>query len=409
MNKGMRFLFSVLLFSFLLNGVPSIALTLNPQISSDSSNPYSRGFFKHWIDSDKDGCDTRKEVLIAEAIVKPKVSKKCAISGGLWRSTYDGFTVRDASKLDVDHIVPLKEAWRSGAWAWTPKQRQDFANDLEDSRALIAVSINSNRSKSDNDISDWVPATDPCGYVKDWVAIKARYSLTYDSREAETLGNFYKKCNFGDIKVSVIPGLKYQSFETTTVYPKESPSPISSPAPNPIASATPVIVKFKMPMIQFEGRLGTVISKWKSYGFLKQPKIEQEPSALKEYACKPISENDFIYNVSPKWDSEVDENTQVTIIVGCNVDYESKKSTPIPQSTSSTFPSPSDSSTPLSSTSATPTPNPSPTPTSTPVLQGPIITPGAFCTPPGAVGYNSSGTKYECKSSLTDSRNRWRQ
>lgn len=61
----------------------SFALSLNPQISLDSEIPYSRAFFKHWIDEDKDGCDTRREVLIAEALVKPRVGKKCALVGGV--------------------------------------------------------------------------------------------------------------------------------------------------------------------------------------------------------------------------------------------------------------------------------------------------------------------------------------
>ncbi len=163
---------------------PSHALTTTPQIAQDKESGYDRSFFKHWIDENKNGCDTRAEVLISEAVVKPKVDKKCKLTGGKWLSAYDGKSVTNASQLDVDHLVPLAEAWRSGAWAWTPKQRQDFANDLGDKRALIAVTLTTNRSKSDRDISDWLPKVDPCGYVKNWIAIKIRYSLTYDAKEA---------------------------------------------------------------------------------------------------------------------------------------------------------------------------------------------------------------------------------
>jgi len=154
MKRTKIYFASILIFAIGIMGFSASALTLEPQISADSDLSYSRTFFKHWIDEDRNGCDTRREVLIAEALVKPKVGKKCALTGGVWRSSYDGTVVRDASKLDVDHLVPLKEAWRSGAWAWTPKQRQDFANDLQDSRALVAVTLNSNRSKSDGDMSE---------------------------------------------------------------------------------------------------------------------------------------------------------------------------------------------------------------------------------------------------------------
>ena len=114
------------------------ALTTSPQVARDQESGYDRSLFKHWIDTDKNGCDTRAEILISEAVVKPKVDKKCKITGGKWFSAYDGKSVTNASQLDVDHLVPLAEAWRSGAWAWTAKQRQDYANDLGDKRALIA-------------------------------------------------------------------------------------------------------------------------------------------------------------------------------------------------------------------------------------------------------------------------------
>ena len=135
---------------------------------------YDRNLFKHWIDADKNGCDTRKEVLIAEAIVKPKKGPKCVLSGGKWISPYDGKSFTKDSGLDVDHVVPLAEAWRSGAWAWTAKQRQDFANDLSDSRVLIAVTASANRSKGDQDPKTWLPSKGKCTYIESWVAVKVR-------------------------------------------------------------------------------------------------------------------------------------------------------------------------------------------------------------------------------------------
>lgn len=205
----------VLVILFTLAQVnPSYGLSA-PQVAEDRDSGYNRDFFKHWIDADKNGCDTRAEVLISEAVVKPKVDKKCKISGGKWLSSYDNKSVTNASQLDVDHLVPLAEAWRSGAWAWTPKQRQDFANDLSDKRALIAVTLSTNRSKGDKDISEWVPKVDTCGYVKNWIAIKIRYSLTYDSKEAKSLSDYFENCKFGDIPVQGLSGYSYQSQAVT--------------------------------------------------------------------------------------------------------------------------------------------------------------------------------------------------
>ena len=118
---------------------PAQAFDLPLTVAADQLSGYERSLFKHWIDADKDRCDTRKEVLIQEAITLPKLSSGCVFNGGKWISAYDGLETTDYSTLDIDHLVPLSEAWRSGAWKWSPAQREAFANDLTDPRALIAV------------------------------------------------------------------------------------------------------------------------------------------------------------------------------------------------------------------------------------------------------------------------------
>jgi hypothetical protein len=241
-----------------LPSIPAHSLTLAPQIAPDKESGYDRSLFKHWIDADKNGCDTRVEVLISEAVVKPKIGKKCKLTGGKWLSAYDNKSVTNASQLDVDHLVPLAEAWRSGAWAWTAGQRQDFANDLSDKRSLIAVTLSTNRSKGDKDISEWVPKVDTCGYVQNWIAIKIRYSLTYDTKEAVALSDFFAKCNFGEIPVQALVGYTYQSqpvesaepLPTPTVSntPVAAPTPTVTPTPAPSATPTPskpAAVKYK--------------------------------------------------------------------------------------------------------------------------------------------------------------------
>jgi hypothetical protein len=107
---------SVLLFSSNL-APTSAAEEITLVIAEDQIGGYSRNLFKHWIDADKDGCNTRYEVLIAEATVKPRVGAGCYLTGGKWRSVYDAKVFTKPTGLDIDHMVPLAEAWRSGAWA----------------------------------------------------------------------------------------------------------------------------------------------------------------------------------------------------------------------------------------------------------------------------------------------------
>ena len=173
---------------------PVSASTHQLVVAEDKNSGYKRSAFKHWIDADKNGCNTRAEVLIAEAIKKPKIGAKCKLTGGKWISAYDGKTITSATQLDVDHMVPLAEAWRSGAWKWTAAQRQAFANDLENSETLIAVTATTNRSKGDKDPSLWKPEKDQCVYIQNWISIKAKYSLSVDSLESEAINSLLGTC-----------------------------------------------------------------------------------------------------------------------------------------------------------------------------------------------------------------------
>lgn len=153
---------------------------------------YSRDLFRHWIDSDRNGCNTREEVLIAESLTNAQVDRfGCAVVAGDWLSAFDGVSHTDPSDLDIDHLVPLKEAWDSGAHAWTTAQREQFANDLFDGRALIAVTNSVNRSKGDRDPSQWLPPQSSyvCQYIADWIAVKNAWDLTMDTSEWGRLKN----------------------------------------------------------------------------------------------------------------------------------------------------------------------------------------------------------------------------
>jgi hypothetical protein len=169
------------------------ALTVRAEANGTT---YDRDLFRHWIDADGDGCDTRAEVLIAESSTSTGRTGTCTITSGSWLSRYDGVRFTTASSLDIDHMVPLKEAWISGASGWSSTRRQDFANDLGDGRSLIAVSASTNRSKSDQDPDSWLPPSTSyrCTYVSDWIAVKYRWGLSVDSAEKSALQDVLAGC-----------------------------------------------------------------------------------------------------------------------------------------------------------------------------------------------------------------------
>ncbi|CAN2220183.1 Excalibur calcium-binding domain containing protein [Candidatus Nanopelagicaceae bacterium] len=217
------------------------AFDLPLTVAADQLSGYERSLFKHWIDADKDRCDTRKEVLIQEAVSLPKLSSGCSFTGGKWISQYDNLATTDYSTLDIDHMVPLSEAWRSGAWKWTPAQREAFANDLTDPRALIAVTASLNRQKGDQDPSTWMPPENKCLYVSNWIAIKVRYSLTVDSAEANALTSLVATCNITSITAFSIPAYAITAGINPIILVAPSPTVTVAPssAPTATAEATP--------------------------------------------------------------------------------------------------------------------------------------------------------------------------
>ncbi|MGW1589277.1 HNH endonuclease family protein [Streptomyces sp. NPDC002386] len=165
-------------------------------IRDEDRTGYDRTKFRHWTDADRDGCNTRAEVLKTEAVVAPEQSARCLLTGGEWYSPYDDQYIQGPRGLDIDHLVPLAEAWDSGASAWTAAEREAYANDLGDDRALIAVSAASNRSKADQDPSTWLPPANGyrCEYVTDWIADKIRWGLGIDTIEHVALSDVLSRC-----------------------------------------------------------------------------------------------------------------------------------------------------------------------------------------------------------------------
>jgi hypothetical protein len=157
---------------------------------------YDREKFKLWTDADGDGCDTRREVLLQEAVSEPEQDADCKLTGGKWRSYYDGKTVTDQRALDIDHMVPLREAWVSGASKWPAEKRERYANDVEVKRSLVAVSLGPKRSKGDRDPAEWMPPAKSatCRYTADWLSTKLRWTLLIDRTEKTKLEQLARSC-----------------------------------------------------------------------------------------------------------------------------------------------------------------------------------------------------------------------
>ena len=174
-----------------------------PPVESD----YRRtAFGPSWADLDRDGCNTRDEVL--EATVdksrpyRTRRQGRCRIDmvAGTWTDLYSGtLLVRtnlknpsQAQSLPIDHIVSLAGAWRYGASGWTREQRMRFANDPLN---LTPTTADLNREKSDQDPATWTPpAPGRCGYATRYIKVKARYRLPVDRREKTQLERLLTSC-----------------------------------------------------------------------------------------------------------------------------------------------------------------------------------------------------------------------
>jgi hypothetical protein len=159
---------------------------------------YDRNLFGGWGDADHDCQNTRAEVLIEESQAPVTFTSLalCTVATGQWLDPWSGTVNATASALDVDHTVPLANAWRSGAWAWTPDQRVAYANDLDDADHLIAIPLGENRSKGDDGPDSWRPPSKSswCAYARVWTGIKAKWHLTATPTEWSAILEMASTC-----------------------------------------------------------------------------------------------------------------------------------------------------------------------------------------------------------------------
>ncbi|MFB9964222.1 HNH endonuclease family protein [Sinosporangium siamense] len=166
------------------------ALEVRP---SGPTTGYYRTLFPHWNPVEA-SCDTREAVLKRDAIAVV-TDAQCRSVAGTWYSPYDGVTWTMASDIDIDHMVPLSEAWKSGADRWNTARRQQFANDLGSSQ-LWAVTDSVNQGKGDKDPGVWMPPLESfhCAYARSWIDVKSRWGLAVDPAEKTALETALGTC-----------------------------------------------------------------------------------------------------------------------------------------------------------------------------------------------------------------------
>ena len=196
-----------------------------PQLAEIASSlpDYDRGDWSHWSDEDRDCQNARAEVLIVESLdaVSFRSSKNCTVGRGRWFGVYTGQTVTEASQLDVDHMVPLKNAHLSGGWQWDAVQKKTYANDLNNPEHLVAVTAGANRSKGASGPESWRPErTDYwCEYATDWITIKNRWGLSVTSAEWNALVEMLQTCGISSPSIIASPTASPTSIPTETATP----------------------------------------------------------------------------------------------------------------------------------------------------------------------------------------------
>ena len=163
---------------------------------------YDRALFgQAWADVDRNGCDTRNDVLRRDltAYHLKTGTQGCLVLSGTLGDPYTATTIAfvrgtaTSAKVQIDHVVALSDAWQKGAQQWSTARRTTFAND---SLNLLAVDGLTNQRKSDGDAATWLPPSKRyrCPYAARQVAVKAKYGLWVTGAERDALAGILVKC-----------------------------------------------------------------------------------------------------------------------------------------------------------------------------------------------------------------------
>jgi hypothetical protein len=199
----------IVLFALLLTSIPTqsasanepTALAVLNQLEVKGRAPktgYSRAAFTHWSDLNRDGCDSRNEILKRDLtqIIFKTGTRDCKVISGQLLDPLSGKTLifsSSKSTVDIDHLVSLSNAWQTGAAYFDKKTRESLANDPLN---LLAVDAKLNRQKGDADAATWLPPLKSfrCEYVAIQVAVKAKYLLWVTSAEREAIIKVLDNC-----------------------------------------------------------------------------------------------------------------------------------------------------------------------------------------------------------------------
>ena len=167
--------------------------------SPGSMSGYSREEFRHWSkasdfgwDPPQASCDAREAALVRDG-ESVEVGSGCKVTSGSWYDPYTDQTYSDPQDLDIDHVVPLANAWRSGASGWNDDQRERYANDPD---VLLSVEDNANQEKGDKGPEAWKPPNRAiwCSYARRWIGVKSDYALTVNPQEKAALKQMLPTC-----------------------------------------------------------------------------------------------------------------------------------------------------------------------------------------------------------------------
>ena len=163
---------------------------------------YTRAQFgQTWADVDRNGCDTRNDILkrdLTAEVFKEK-TRECVVLSGILIDPFSGETINfvrgnvSSMEVQIDHVVALSNAWQTGAFKLSIKERTAFANDPMN---LLAVKGRLNSQKGDGDAATWLPPLKSyrCDYVSRQIAVKIKYKLWFTAPEKEAMVRILKSC-----------------------------------------------------------------------------------------------------------------------------------------------------------------------------------------------------------------------
>jgi hypothetical protein len=163
---------------------------------------YTRAQFgQTWADVDRNGCDTRNDILkrdLTGEVFKEK-TRECVVLTGVLVDPFSGETINfvrgniTSMEVQIDHVVALSNSWQTGAFKLASKERTALANDPLN---LLAVKGRLNSQKGDGDAATWLPPLKSfrCEYVARQIAVKVKYKLWFTAPEKEAMIRILKNC-----------------------------------------------------------------------------------------------------------------------------------------------------------------------------------------------------------------------